>query len=184
MNRGKIRKVIRPVSLERALRMLCFMGSPTPGGEKVPLAYRLDPGFNGGNDPNADHCGSPSYGDRVFTSDCVGFVMWCLGLDRLQPGFGGVNGDWLNCKSMIFDAERDGKYFQPRDYDKAEPADILITTSHVALILRPARGEFDHLVVDCSPRHGRKTAIGIGGPWSESCRVLEYTRFRGFSGEA
>ena len=156
--------------------MMRFVGMPAnapAGTAPSPIGYRLEPGHNGGNNPKASHCGSPSYGDRVFTADCVGFVLWSLGIDRLQPGYKGSSGEWLHCPSIVNDADRDQRYFYPLDHAGAIPGDVLVNRSHIAIIVRSdVAGE--HLVVDCSPRHGRKTAIGTGLPWADDCRVVRY----------
>ena len=161
--------------------MLRFSGMPAgapEGTEPSPIGYRLEPGHNGGSDPMAPHCGSPSFGDRVYTADCVGFVLWCLGSDRLQPGFKGFNGEWLNCASILRDSQREQLYFEPvPDPTHVLPADALITATHIGLIVRVGAGDFDCLVADCSPRHGRKTAVGLGNPWDDACRVVRYRHF-------
>lgn len=59
----------------------------------------------------------------------------------------------------------------------AKTGDWLVTPDHIGLIVRPATRAGDHLVVDCSPRHGRETAINTGLPWSEACQVLRYKRY-------
>lgn len=37
-------------------------------------------------------------------SDCIGFVMWCLGIDRYQPKTFPLYGGWMNTDSIIADA--------------------------------------------------------------------------------
>lgn len=44
--------------------------------------------------------------------DGPGFVAWCLGYDRYQPGFAG-GWDWVGPDSMILEAESSGRWFRP-----------------------------------------------------------------------
>lgn len=147
-------------------------GAPPDAGNR-PIAYRLEGGYNGGDDPTAPHCASWSYGDRTPTADCIGLALWSCGIDRKQPGYSGTRGEWLNCASLLDDADGAMRFCEPIAVrSRTEPGDLLITRDHVGVIVRPGVGEFDHLVVDCSPRHGRSTAVGVGGPWSDACRVI------------
>lgn len=180
ITRGTIRPTTRAAAVQRGLAQLTIVGLPpnAPAGS-LPCAihYCEEPGHNGGANPLGPHCASPAFGARVWAADCVGLVLDALGIDRLQPGYVGISGEWLHCPSMIDDAEHGQRWFEPVDYKLAESGDVLITRDHTGLIVRPARGEGDHLVVDCSPRHGRKTGVGTGGPWSEACRVIRYRHF-------
>lgn len=187
MTRGAIRVTTAAEAVHRALSQIVAIPEPpdpsVPDSGRRPIAYRLEPGFNGGADPLAAHCASWSYGGRTPTSDCVGLVLWASGVDRLQPGYRGISGEWLHCPSLIDDAERAQRWCSPVDDDKARPGDWLVTGTHIGLIVRPAiyvGGEqrHDHLVVDCSPRHGRAAAINTGRPWSEAARVLRYQHYR------
>lgn len=184
--RGAIRKTSDIEAVRRALSALSQVPPPPdPTIEDAghrPIAYRLEGGFNGGFDPFAPHCASWSYGGRTPTADCIGFVLWATGVDRCQPEYHGSVGVWLHCGSLLADADGDRVWCEPVDEHAAKPGDWLITQSHIAMIIRPAIFSpsvmrFDHLVIDCSPRHGRETAIGIGLPWSESCRVLRYKHY-------
>lgn len=187
VTRGAIRPTTRSEAVDRALRMLRAVPIPpdptvTDSGNR-PIAYRLSES-NGGRDPFASHCADWSYGGRTPTSDCIGLVLWASGIDRLQPGFQGTRGHWLNCHSLMFDAAGEGKFCQlVKNQYEAIAGDWLLTDDHIAMILRPAlrrtdgSQRFDHLVIDCSPRHGRDTAIGIGAPWSDACVVARYVRY-------
>jgi hypothetical protein len=166
------------------MSMLLAVPRPPPdapfdaGGR--PIAYRLDPGFNGGADPTAAHCASWSYGLRTPTSDCIGLALWACYIDRKQPGYHGTRGEWLNCASLCDDADGERRFCEPIEYKLGRAGDLLITRDHVGVIVRPclvngdagADPDFDHLVVDCSPRHRRDSAVGLGGPWSDACRVI------------
>jgi hypothetical protein len=180
MSRGIIRPTTREDAIVRALSMLSFVGRPPgapPGTIDTPIGYRLDPGHNGGQDPYAPHCAQPSFGDRAWTADCVGLVLWALGIDRKQPGFGGTSGEWLHCPSMIADAHGDRVYFEPVADDVALPGDLLVTIDHVGMLLRRACGDLDALVVDCSPAHGRRSGVGTRVAWSDGAQVIRYLRF-------
>jgi hypothetical protein len=185
--RGVVRALTRQQAIERALSALSQVPDPpdpdVSDAGRRPIAYRLDPGFNGGFDPFASHCASWSYGGRTPTSDCIGFLLWSSGIDRDQPQYHGVEGPWLNCVSLIADADGDRVFCESVDHDKAQAGDWLLTADHCAMIIRPAifgnatAMRFDHLVIDCSPRHGRDTAVGLGLPWSHACRVLRYKHY-------
>jgi hypothetical protein len=41
----------------------------------------------------------------VLGSDCVGFVLWCLGIDRYQPKLFTYYDGWMNTDSIIEDAK-------------------------------------------------------------------------------
>ncbi len=176
MTRGTWLPSTPALRVQRALSQVYAVPTPPPGAPadagKRPIAYRLDGGYNGGDDPHAPHCASWSYGDRTPTADCIGLALWSCMIDRKQPGYAGSRGEWLNCASLIDDVDGACRFALPIDDAKAQPGDLLITRDHVGVIIRPAIGDFDHLVVDCSPRHGRQTAVGIGGPWSDACRVI------------
>ncbi len=45
-------------------------------------------------------------------SDCVGFVLWCLGIDRYQPELFGFYDGWMNTDSIIMDAKYSDTYVQ------------------------------------------------------------------------
>lgn len=64
----------------------------------------------GGRDPVAPGPES-ACGSRVGC-DGPGFVAWCLGYDRYQPGFAG-GWDWIEPDAMILEAESTGRWFRP-----------------------------------------------------------------------
>lgn len=149
-------------------------GAPADAGNR-PIAYRLEGGFNGGFDPRAPHCASWSYGDRTPTADCIGFVLWASGIDRMQPGYKGTRGEWLNCASILDDAKGPRVYCELVGDDEdvvALPGDWLVTPDHIGLIVRPANATSGVLVIDCSPRHRRDAAINTGYAWSDACQVV------------
>lgn len=184
MTRGKILHLTRAQVVQRGLSQLAALVA-APNGTPHPIGYRLEGGFNGGFDPEAAHCASFSYGERVPTADCIGFVLWASGIDRLQPGFAGVNGDWLNCTSLVADAAGAKKFCRPLVAGETpKPGDWLLNKDHIGLVIRGQWHDYIHekdgmpvLVVDCSPRHDqtRAAAIGIGGAWSDTCRVVRPT---------
>ena len=87
------RGIIRPLTIAEAVRRAKSMVGYKPelpanapkGTRRVNIKYRLSK-FNGGKDPYAQHPADWSYGNRTPTCDCAGFVAWCLGYDRYQPG--------------------------------------------------------------------------------------------------
>ncbi|MEZ4363548.1 MAG: hypothetical protein R3B48_25455 [Kofleriaceae bacterium] len=66
----------------------------------------------GGRDPRAPGP-EGARGARVGC-DGPGFIAWCLGYDRYQPGFAG-GWDWVEPDSMIAEAELLARWFQPLD---------------------------------------------------------------------
>lgn len=187
--RGTILKLHRDAVINRWLTNMLAVPVPPKGAPKDagfrPIHYRLE-SENGDKDPTADYCCDWSYGGRTPTADCVGFILHGCGIDRLQPGYKGSSGPWLHCPSILTDAIGPRTFFRLLATDEPVlPADLLVTNDHIAGILRPAirapfrlqpaesaDPDYDHLVIDCSPRHGRNSAIGIGGPWSDNCTVV------------
>lgn len=194
MARGKILHITREDALWRALSQIVCVptppkGAPAGAGNR-PIAYRLEEA-NGGFDPRgpldidgdghiefveleANHCASWSFGNRTPTADCIGFVMWASGVDRCQPGFKTprVEG-WLNCRSLMDDSRTSQRFCRLlRMHEAPLPGDWLLTDDHIGMVIRSATAVSDLLVVDCSPRHGRPTAINTGLAWSEACVVV------------
>jgi hypothetical protein len=166
VTRGLILGITRGQAVGRALSMLCEMVKGRP------INYRLED-YNGGDNPSAPNCANMSYGGRTPTSDCIGLVLWASGVDRKQPGYKGSRGEWLNCASLLDDADGDQQFCRPITGAGAPMAgDWVLTRSHIAMLLRPDGEDHDPLVIDCSPRHGRRNAVGCGGFWSEACRVI------------
>lgn len=136
-----------------------------------PIGYCLKD-FNGGTDPEAKHPAVKNPAMAQWTADCIGFVLWASGIDRKQPDYHGSLGEWLNCKSLLDDAHGAQRFcWKPPAHD-ALPGDWLLTPDHIGLIVRTATKDGDVLVIDCSPRHGRTTAINTGLPWSAACQVI------------
>lgn len=193
----RILNLTRDQVCARALAHLTLVAKPHPPSPPdftpAPVAYRNDDsGRLGGDDPTAENCADWSYGYRTLTADCVGFALYCAGLARYQPGFSGLNGSWLNTDSIIADAIGGRRTFfeEVKDGRAVLPGDLLVSRStfvagvrvkagHVGVIVRPApSGAFEHLVVDCSPRHGRTTAINTGYPWSTKCIVVRPVTYK------
>jgi hypothetical protein len=183
MTRGSIRPTTPAQAVQNAFAMITAVprppeGAPADGGHR-PISYRLEEA-NGDRDPFAPHCADWSYGLRTPTADCIGFVLWCSGIDRYQPNYHGSRDGWLNCVSLLDDADGARVWCEPVAYAAAQPGDWLVTSDHIGLIVRSAcylpdgTMTSDHLVVDCSPRHGRATAVNTGYPWSAKCRVVRY----------
>lgn len=194
--RGQIRQTTRAEAIERALSMRTKNLAPPPDSppdaKHQPLQYRLKAGYNGGADPYASHPGSPSYGNRAWTADCVGFVCWAIGLDRYQPGFFKSRAGYINCDSAIIDGEKDG-YF--RIVDKPIPGDLVVFGGKYAfgVRLKPGHigivtfvpeewdGKFESLrVVHCSPGN-KPTAVAEtnGKAWRQRGAFLRYLKFDG-----
>jgi len=75
----------------------------------------------GGKDPSAP---APfTTVDGVYGSDCIGFVLWTIGLSRYQPqvteGTIGSYGGWINTDSAIGDARTARVFFEVTHTPKA-----------------------------------------------------------------
>jgi hypothetical protein len=192
----RILPLTRDQVVSRALAHLTLVSEPhdhsPPDFVPAPVAYRLDDsGRLGGDDPSAPHCADWSYGYRTLTADCIGFALYCAGLSRFQPGYQGLNGSWLNTDSAIHDAEGPMTFFRPVfGGERVLPGDLLVSRStyalgvrksvgHIGVIVRPRPSDrFEHLVVDCSPYHGRDQAIGVRKPWSTRCQVVRPLHYK------
>ncbi len=166
--RGLILRIERAEAIRRTLSMLHVII------KGLPINYRLDD-YNGGDNPVAPHCANLSYGGRTPTSDCIGLVLWGSGVDRKQPTYSGSRGEWLNCASLLDDAHSaTGRRFcRPlTGAEKPQAGDWVLTRDHIAMLLRPDGEDSDPLVIDCSPRHGRRNAVGTGKYWSDACEVI------------
>lgn len=186
MTRGKILHFSPEEAVARALSQIVAIPLLPPGtwpsdAGNRPIGYRLDPGFNGGFDPEAHHCASWSYGGRSPTADCIGFVLWASGIDRMQPGYKGSRGEWLNCASILDDASGKavyGRFLLPNEAEK--PGDWLLDTGHISMVIRPSTRTTKPLVVDCSPRHdtSRQACINTGQSWSAGTRIVRPTFYK------
>lgn len=82
----------------------------------------------GGRDPDA-----PAPWTRRgarYGSDCVGFVLWCWGLDRYQPATFPLYGGWINTDSALQSVRTSGQWFELVEGGRAvEPGDLLVFPS-------------------------------------------------------
>lgn len=180
--RGVILHLTRAEVEARALSQIIVKPAPPAGAPKDAggrfINYRLEGGYNGGFDPTAPNCASWSFGNRTPTADCIGLALWASGIDRKQPGYKGSRGEWLNCASLLDDADGAKKFCRPLMIRELPMiGDWLLTRDHIGVVVYVggSLGAWDLediQVVDCSPRHGRAHAVGIGGPWDEDCRVI------------
>jgi hypothetical protein len=201
--RGAIRPTTAAEAVERARSMIGYCpelpeGAPSDavGG---PIRYRLRK-KNGGKDPNAPHPAAWSYGVRVPTADCVGFVAWTLGFDRYQPrdydresGGDVIYGGWINTDSMIMGAAAlEPGWFQ--EIDEPEVGAIVVYGSryrrgrprkagHVGMIVDPLPAEFEIMEPDCwrdlrvvhcssgnDRRHGAAIQETSGAAWAKALK--------------
>ncbi len=92
----------------------------------LPARYKLGAG---GRNP---HTPTPfTQKDGVEGADCIGFVLWCLGLNRYQPqvedGTIGDYGGWINTDSAMGDANSAQVFFEFTD--KPAPGDLVVFPS-------------------------------------------------------
>jgi hypothetical protein len=167
----------------RALEALTWIlpprvGSP-PGTQHRPPAYRLG---CGGNDPTADTCATWTTiaGVKLPATDCIGLALWAARCDRYQPGYAGSAGAWLSTRAVYDDARGAKVYFEPVMANVVESGDFLVSPpagtpyGHIGVVIRPPTSRTGVLVVDASPRHGRMSAIGVGGTWSDAAIFVRY----------
>jgi len=159
----RFRPLRRDEVVERA-RLMCG-----PAGSSI--VYRLQD-HSGGRRPWADdpasHWTTAIRRVKVASSDCAGFVAWCLGYDRYQPEDFHYYGGWINCDSAILDAEGKQEWFAPlietgdpeRD-QRALPGDVVVFPS-IDLDHDGSRDRVGHIgvIVGVSPRWKP-------GAWSE-----------------
>lgn len=171
--RGAIRPTTPAEAVERARSMIGYVPAPhvlTPAGYQVgPIEYRLEPGYNGGANPDAAHPASWSFGYRTPTADCVGLVAWAMGFDRYQPdGRFPWWGGWVNTNSMIADATRTRTYFEQIPAPELGCAIVYETQGgtigHVGLVVDPLPAEWggnwrDLRVIDCAASHSRRHRV-------------------------
>lgn len=109
-------------------------------------------------------------------SDCIGFVLWCLGLDRFQPTFP-FYGGWINTDSAIMDARHAGVFFRLVKAADVAVGDLIVFPSinidddaarerigHVAIVVEVmpgyVPGRLDRLrVIHCASRPRGKPAV-------------------------
>ena len=187
MPRGQARKLFAWQVVDRA-RSLTGKSIHAPlnavGTTAGPILYRLKE-HNGGQDPFAPHCASWSPDLKRWTSDCTGFVCWCLGLDRYQPP------DWINTDSALEDALKKKVRFEPLElpelgcvvvYGGAWKNGIRTKVGHWGIVTGlPAEWgpSWDLLsVTHCSSgqsrKHGAAIAETSGQLWARHGRFLRY----------
>lgn len=139
----------------------------------------------GGRNPGADvpfTTKKLKNGKIVLGSDCIGFVLWCLGLDRYQPVDGVAieypfYGGWINTDSMLMDVHANRVEFTSVADVDARPGDMVVYPSiwkngvmtrmgHIGLIVEVTKrrgevnshGEFMKalIVIDCAGATTRK----------------------------
>lgn len=92
--------------------------------EAVERAKRISLGLakyilgSGGRNPQAENPFTSKKG--ILGSDCIGFVLWCWGLDRYQPADGKdidypFYEGWINTDSMLMDVDKDQTLFEEID---------------------------------------------------------------------
>lgn len=90
-----------PISVASAIKRAQAIASSKP------TRYKLGAG---GRNPSAP---TPfTVRDGILGSDCIGFVLWCLGLDRYQPKAFPYYEGWINTDSAIMDARGEQSIFE------------------------------------------------------------------------
>lgn len=94
--------VAKPVPVKPKLRALADTLSKAWFWTTQKAKYILG---EGGRDPNASTPFTPDK-NGVVGSDCVGWVLWALGVDRYQPKLFTYYDGWMNTDSIIDDAQK------------------------------------------------------------------------------
>jgi hypothetical protein len=79
----------------------------------------------GGRDPKAKTPLTKRLGK--WGSDCIGFVLWCLGHDRYQPETFELYDGWINTDSLMMDAKGARSWYAPVAIP--EPGDVVVFPS-------------------------------------------------------
>lgn len=114
-------------------------------------AYTLEPGLNGGADPEATSPYSPGKWGEPGTADCVGVGMWIQGLDRYQPQIA-YYGGWVNTNSVFGMPELFDNLGQ--DFEEVKPGDALVYPSYRGLLGRKHYGHWMTVVSNLVPGKG------------------------------
>lgn len=113
--------------------------------------------------------------------DCSGYVSWCLGLDRYQPGR--IGGDWISTDTIVRDVTGPRAMFAPvpaafagsRLFVGVRPGDLVVYAGRVVAGVRVAIGHVG--VVVEAPHPLGESAIG-------ECRVAHCAASRNPAGGA
>ena len=123
----------------------------------------------GGRNPLAD---SPLHDGAC---DCSGFVAWCIGLDRYQPGKV-AGGDWIETSAMVRDANYDRNLFVPMNErrpgyilvwgdrqvsDRKRPGKTRTVQGHVGVISEVDQHGKVTKVIHCSSGNYRTKGVAI-----------------------
>lgn len=169
-----------------AIERARLMAGPAGQAVRYRLAYP-----NGGDDPRRAVPSAEHEGRQVC--DCVGFALWCLGVDRYDPGRSAreepddptefhTYGGYANTDAILIDASGPRQKFE--FVDRPHPGCLVVYGSvdrgrpggrvgHVGVVVGvPAEwdpGERDCWarleVVDCASRSGRAIRPGSGLTW-------------------
>jgi hypothetical protein len=112
MARGKIIPITPHEAIMRALDTVALPRS----------RYKLGAG---GKDPESKTPFTEL--DGVIGSDCVGFVLWCLGVDRFQEKLFSTFGGWINTDSIMQDAAGKKEFFE--FVSQPQPGDLVVFPS-------------------------------------------------------
>lgn len=109
MTRGQIKELTSQDAINRARAIASLARS----------VYKLGAG---GKYPNAPVPFSML--DEIYGCDCIGFVCWCLGLDRFQEKLFPAYEGWINTDSVLIDARTYRSLFKLTD--QPQPGDIVV----------------------------------------------------------
>lgn len=126
--------------------------------------------------------------------DCSGFVAWCLGVDRYQPGKV-AGGDWIETSAVAYDAVHFGSLFSQVWKDHLhQPGDLIVYGDSSRMVQgkkRTAQGHIGvvetvdangraEMVIDCASGRGLK-AVGRRPASFFFARGAIVARFKGLA---
>lgn len=133
----------------------------------------------GGRDP---HAATPFITGQC---DCSGFVAWCLGLDRYQPGK--IDGDWVSTTAVWRDAQGPRRLFERVEPAQATAGDIVVYGStyehgrrvgigHIGVVVEPAVIVATMRIVHCAASGEIAVRESNGAVWDRHHGIVARLR--------
>ena len=124
--------------------------------------------------------------------DCSGFVAWCLGIDRYQPGKV-AQGDWIETTAVVKDATHYGGTFSLIPYNH-RPGDVIVYgdlfrgkkkvgEGHIAIVETVDENGKALMTIDCASSRGATGAVNRRSAAFFFARNAIVARFKGLKKE-
>lgn len=131
----------------------------------LPATYVLG---GGGREPNAATPFTSHNGKRG--ADCIGFALWCLGLDRYQPKVFNHYDGWMNTDSILDDAEHGAGGDHWELLERPRPGCLVVYRSKYANGKRVLMGHV--AVVVEVPAEWRPRILCTAREWVEQMKLV------------